>query len=58
MEEKYYYLKCVIVEEIGEVEQLVGLAKSIMEEASNPAVKLDIPLVVDAGHGDSWAQAH
>jgi DNA polymerase-1 len=29
-----------------------------MEEASNPAVKLDIPLVVDAGHGDSWAQAH
>ena len=42
----------------GEVGQLVVLAKSIMEEASNPAVKLDIPLVVDAGHGDSWAQAH
>ena len=42
----------------GEVGQLVVLAKSIMEEASNPAVKLDIPLVVDAGHGDNWAQAH
>jgi len=42
----------------GDVEALISAAKSIMEEASYPAVKLDIPILVDAGHGENWAQAH
>jgi DNA polymerase-1 len=29
-----------------------------MEGAANPAVKIDVPLVVDAGQGDNWAEAH
>jgi DNA polymerase-1 len=42
----------------GEVESLISTAKSVMQEASYPIVKLDIPLLVDAGHGENWAQAH
>jgi DNA polymerase-1 len=30
----------------------------VMENASDPAVKLDVKLAVDAGRGDSWAEAH
>jgi DNA polymerase-1 len=29
-----------------------------MEAAALPAVKLDVPLVVDAGRGPNWAAAH
>jgi DNA polymerase-1 len=29
-----------------------------MEGASAPAVHLDVPLVVDAGTGANWAEAH
>jgi DNA polymerase-1 len=29
-----------------------------MEGAAHPAVHLDVPLVVDAGKGRSWAEAH
>jgi DNA polymerase-1 len=29
-----------------------------MEKASEPVVKLDVPLVVDAGFGDNWSEAH
>jgi DNA polymerase-1 len=29
-----------------------------MENASAPAVKLDVPLTVDAGRGANWAEAH
>jgi DNA polymerase-1 len=29
-----------------------------MENAAHPAVHLDVPLVVDAGQGASWAEAH
>ncbi|MDB0001036.1 DNA polymerase I [Amylibacter sp.] len=32
--------------------------KNIMEKASEPIVKLDVPLVVDAGFGSNWADAH
>jgi len=42
----------------GEVESLISTAKSVMQEASYPIVDLDIPLLVDAGHGENWAQAH
>ncbi|MGV6839536.1 MAG: DNA polymerase I [Planktomarina sp.] len=40
------------------VDDLVGTAKEVMEAASLPAVKLDVPLIVDAGHGANWAEAH
>ncbi len=29
-----------------------------MEGAALPAVKLDVPLIVDAGQGANWAEAH
>jgi DNA polymerase-1 len=29
-----------------------------MEGAAHPAVHLDVPLVVDAGQGANWAEAH
>ncbi|MFT3975030.1 MAG: DNA polymerase I [Amaricoccus sp.] len=32
--------------------------RAVMAEAALPAVALDVPLVVDAGWGESWAAAH
>ncbi|MBK1635520.1 DNA polymerase I [Rhodovulum adriaticum] len=32
--------------------------RAVMEGAASPAVHLDVPLVVDAGQGANWAQAH
>ncbi|WP_209505198.1 MULTISPECIES: DNA polymerase I [unclassified Ruegeria] len=40
------------------VDQVVDVARDVMEDASNPAVKLDVKLVVDAGKGANWAEAH
>ncbi|NSX53897.1 DNA polymerase I [Parasulfitobacter algicola] len=40
------------------VDDLVSAAKGVMENASDPAVKLDVPLTVDAGQGANWAEAH
>ena len=37
---------------------LIETARNVMENASDPAVKLDVKLVVDAGRGKSWAEAH
>ena len=34
------------------------VVRNIMEKASEPVVKLDVPLVVDAGFGKNWADAH
>jgi len=34
------------------------IAKGIMEGASMPAVRLDVPLIVEAGSGQNWADAH
>jgi DNA polymerase-1 len=34
------------------------VVRKIMEKASEPVVKLDVPLVVDAGFGNNWADAH
>ncbi len=41
-----------------QVDPLVAAAKAVMQEASDPAVHLDVPLVVDAGSGAHWAAAH
>ncbi len=40
------------------VDQTVSVARRIMEGASDPAVELDVKLVVDAGQGANWAEAH
>ncbi len=40
------------------VEKLIETARDVMQGAAHPAVHLDIPLVVDAGTGDNWAEAH
>ncbi len=44
--------------EDGAVEQTVAAVREVMEGASLPAVALDVPLVVDAGQGANWAEAH
>lgn len=45
------------VEEGAQV-KLIETARDIMENASDPAVKLDVKLAVDAGQGANWAEAH
>ena len=32
--------------------------KKIMENSTLPEIKLDIPLIVDIGQGNNWAEAH
>ena len=44
--------------EEGAADALVAAAREVMEGAAEPAVKLAVPLVVDAGQGANWAQAH
>ena len=40
------------------VEPLIKAARDTMEGAADPVVRLSVPLVVDAGQGASWAEAH
>ena len=40
------------------VDGLISTAKDVMEGAADPAVHLDVKLVVDAGKGANWAEAH
>ncbi len=40
------------------VDDLIGAARTVMEGAAHPAVHIDVPLVVDAGRGAHWAEAH
>jgi DNA polymerase-1 len=44
--------------ENGAEEALIDAARDVMENASDPVVKLDVKLSVDAGTGANWAQAH
>ncbi|MEM8576519.1 MAG: DNA polymerase I, partial [Pseudomonadota bacterium] len=44
--------------ETGAEEALIDTARSVMEGAADPVVKLDVKLEVDAGTGQSWAEAH
>jgi DNA polymerase-1 len=37
---------------------VIALVKDIMENAAAPAVHLDVPIEVDAGIGNNWAEAH
>ncbi|WP_299360910.1 DNA polymerase I [uncultured Paracoccus sp.] len=40
------------------VQTLIDRARAVMESAADPAVHLSVPLVVDAGDGANWAEAH
>ncbi len=42
----------------GATEETIEVIRQVMENAAEPAVKLDVPLIVDAGIGDNWAEAH
>ena len=42
----------------SEINYLSMDIKKIMENSALPEIKLDIPLIVDMGHGASWAEAH
>ncbi len=44
--------------EEGAVQRLIDTAREVMQGAALPAVHLDVPLVVDAGQGANWAEAH
>ncbi|WP_299147303.1 DNA polymerase I [uncultured Tateyamaria sp.] len=44
--------------ENGAVDDLIGVAKDVMEGAADPVVHLDVKLIVDAGQGQHWAEAH
>ena len=42
----------------GAEDEVIKVARDVMEGAADPAVKLAVPLVVDAGKGANWAEAH
>jgi DNA polymerase-1 len=44
--------------EKGAEDDLINTARDVMENASDPVVKLDVKLTVDAGIGSNWAEAH
>lgn len=44
--------------EEGATDDLIAAARQVMESAAEPAVKISVPLVVDAGTGMNWAEAH
>ena len=39
-------------------DQLIKTATFVMQRAAEPVLRLDVPLVVDAGRGANWAEAH
>ena len=44
--------------ETGAADTLIDTARAVMEGAAAPAIHLDVPLIVDAGQGANWAEAH
>ena len=41
-----------------EVDKTMEIAQAVMEKAPDPALKLNVPLKVDARSGDNWEAAH
>ncbi|MBL8706306.1 MAG: DNA polymerase I [Rhodospirillales bacterium] len=41
-----------------EVEETSALVRSVMEQAASPVLALSVPLVAEAGIGNTWADAH
>ena len=44
--------------EQGAEDELIKVAREVMEGAADPVVHLTVPLVADAGQGKNWAEAH
>jgi DNA polymerase-1 len=44
--------------EKGAESEVIAKVRDVMEGAAEPAVKLTVPLTVDAGKGANWAEAH
>ena len=42
----------------AQVEETTAVVREVMETACDPALKLSVPLVADAGVGGNWAEAH
>ncbi len=42
----------------SEITNTISLVRGIMEQAHHPAVTLSVPLVVEAGNGANWDDAH
>ncbi|MEZ0279542.1 MAG: DNA polymerase, partial [Methylibium sp.] len=42
----------------AEVDKTMEVARGVMEKAPEPALKLRVPLKVDARAGDNWEAAH
>ncbi|OSQ53313.1 DNA polymerase I [Marivita geojedonensis] len=42
----------------GAEDDLIKVAREVMEGAADPVVHLTVPLVADAGQGKNWAEAH
>ena len=40
------------------IDDLIETARIVMENAAAPVVHLDVPLIVDAGKGANWSEAH
>ena len=40
------------------LDKTISIVKSVMEKAGGPTVKMTVPLTVEAGVGQSWAEAH
>ena len=43
---------------VEEADEIARVAGRIMERAAEPAIELAVPIVVDAGRGENWAEAH
>ena len=42
----------------AEAEEIGRVAGRIMAQAAEPAIELAVPIVVDAGCGVNWSEAH
>jgi len=42
----------------AEIEETTALVRQVMENAHHPAIRLEVPLIADAGMGRNWAEAH
>ena len=42
----------------SELDATIQLVKQVMQDAPLPAIKLQVPLVAEAGHAQNWAEAH
>jgi len=42
----------------AEIEETISVVRHVMETACAPVLELSVPLVADAGHAQTWAEAH